>query len=152
MKEPTKQDYSINGVKPINSSDMTQYNAMEQVAADNTESVRDTRFSSKHQPKSRKGVRNKVSNAFLNDLYDVWQLETDDGPTLGTRVLLDVAVSDPSKLLAAMVQVLPKDFQVSVDVDQVNWVICATPALTTEAWLEQHNLIEQDPSQDSDKE
>ena len=86
-----------------------------------------------------KGSRNAVSEAFLQDLHKVWAKQ-------GLGVLEHVAANEPSKLLAAMVQVLPKDFQVSVDVDQVNWVINASPRLSESEWREQHglNTIEQD--------
>ena len=89
-------------------------------------------------PKGRpKGSRNAVSEAFLKDLYHLWDKR-------GMQILEHVAANDPAKLLAAVVQVLPKDFQVHVDTDQINWVINASPRLTEDEWRQQHNLIESD--------
>lgn len=89
-------------------------------------------------PKGRpKGSRNKVSEAFLQDMHDIWQRR-------GMQVLEEIATKEPGKLLAAMVQVLPKDFQLSVDTDQVNWVINAQPQLSESDWRKQNNLPEPD--------
>ena len=91
-----------------------------------------------------KGSRNAVSEAFLQDIYAVWTEATTEenglSSTIGINVLRTVAKDQPAKLLAAMVQVLPKDFQVTVDTDQVNWVINASPRLTVEEWQAQHGL------------
>ena len=80
-----------------------------------------------------KGSRNKVSEAFLQDMHDLWQRR-------GMQILEKVAESDPAKVLAAMVQILPKDFQLSVDADQINWVINASPRLTVEEWQAEHGI------------
>ena len=97
-------------------------------------------------PKGRqKGSRNKLADQFIMDLHDLWKRK-------GMQVLEIVADKEPSKLLGAMVQVLPKDFQVSVDIDQIQWVINAGPSLDTDTWLEKHNLIEHELSTgESDK-
>ena len=56
------------------------------------------------------------------------------------QILEDVADTDPKKLLAAMVQVLPKDFQVSVMEDNASkWVINAQP-LSIEEWQEMYGI------------
>ena len=96
-------------------------------------------------PKGRpKGSRNAVSEAFLVDLRHLWDKR-------GMQILESVAASDPGKLLAAMVQVLPKDFQVSVDTDQINWVINASPRLTEAEWRSQHGLDQDKLIEDQDK-
>lgn len=69
----------------------------------------------------------------------VWVTGTIDdaglSSTTGLDVIKSVAASDPSKLLAAMVQVLPKDFQVNITEDQVQWVINAAP-MTVSDWVQ----------------
>ena len=79
-------------------------------------------------PKGRpKGARNKLSERFLFDMMDLWESK-------GMQILADVAEKQPEKVLSAMVQVLPKDFQVSVtDENQVRWVIDAKP-MSVQAW------------------
>jgi hypothetical protein len=84
-----------------------------------------------------KGTRNKLSTKFINDLQALWD---ERGPTILHRV----AEEHPEKLLAAMVQVLPRDFQVSViDESQGKWVINAQP-MSIEEWQKHHvlNVIE----------
>jgi hypothetical protein len=85
-------------------------------------------------PKGRPvGSRNLLSEHFVSDLAELWNEQ-------GSAILQRVADEHPEKLLAAMVQVLPKDFQVSVDQQNVKWVINAQPVLTTEQWMEKHGL------------
>ena len=85
-------------------------------------------------PKGRPvGSRNKLSETFITDLAELWDEQ-------GSAILQRVADENPEKLLAAMVQVLPKDFQVTVDQKNVKWVINAQPVLTTEQWMEKHGL------------
>ena len=60
---------------------------------------------SKGQPK---GTRNKLSEAFLHDLRDCWSRR-------GIQVLEEVATKEPAKLLAAMVQLMPKDVLIAVN-------------------------------------
>jgi len=55
-----------------------------------------------------KGSRNKLSEAFLHDLRDVWS-------RYGMQALEKVATEQPAKLLAAMVQLMPKDVLVSAN-------------------------------------
>ena len=82
-------------------------------------------------PKGRpKGSRNKLSETFVSDLQELWE---EQGPDILRRVAKD----EPSKLLAAMVQVLPKDFQVSVSNDSTHWVINAQP-MTVLEWKEKY--------------
>ena len=74
-----------------------------------------------------KGARNKLSERFLDDMHDLWKRK-------GMQILDSVAEKSPEKVLGAMVQVLPKDFQVSVtDENQVKWVIDAKP-MSVEQW------------------
>ena len=85
-------------------------------------------------PKGRPmGSRNKLSETFVSDLAELWDEQ-------GFAILQRVADEHPEKLMAAMVQVLPKDFQVTVDQQNVKWVINAQPVLTTEQWMEKHGL------------
>ena len=86
-------------------------------------------------PKGRPaGSRNKLSETFITDLQSLWDEQ-------GFAILQRVADDHPEKLLAAMVQLLPKDFQVSVDQQNVSWVINASPkALTVEQWRKMHGL------------
>ena len=93
-------------------------------------------------PKGRpKGVRNKLSEQFLDDLKDVWTRK-------GMQALEIIADKHPDKLLGAMVAVLPKDFQVSVtDDSKGRWVINASPTLSIEEWQALHGL----PAADSEE-
>jgi len=54
--------------------------------------------------------------------------------------------------MAALVQILPKDFQVTVDQQNVKWVINAKP-LTTLEWMQEHglNVIESPSMLESDQ-
>ena len=90
-------------------------------------------------PKGRPvGSRNKLSEHFVTDLQELWDEQ-------GPEILRRVAEESPDKLLAAMVQVLPKDFQVTVDQQNVHWVINANPKkLTTLEWQKMHGLIIED--------
>ncbi len=89
-----------------------------------------------------KGSRNAVSEDFLKDFRDIWQRR-------GMQALEHVAINEPAKLVQAALQILPKDFQVSVDTDQVNWVINASPRLTEREWRDSHGL-DQDKLIESD--
>ena len=80
-----------------------------------------------------KGSRNAVSEDFLKDFRDIWQRR-------GMQALEHVAINEPAKLVQAALQILPKDFQVSVDPDSVRWVINASPRLTEDEWRTQHGL------------
>ena len=85
-----------------------------------------------------KGSRNKLSERFLSDLHDLWSRR-------GMQIMDTVADKQPEKVLAAMVQVLPKDFQVSIlDENQARWVISAAPALSSDEWADKHGPVEQD--------
>ena len=93
-----------------------------------------------------KGTRNKLSEQFLLDMHKVWTEVTEiegKASVMALDVIRAVATKEPSKMLSAMVQVLPKDFQVSVDIDHVNWVISATPKVferDSSEWLTEHGL------------
>ena len=52
-----------------------------------------------------KGRRNKLSEAFI---HDCWSRR-------GIQVLEEVATKEPAKLLAAMIQLMPKDVLISVN-------------------------------------
>jgi hypothetical protein len=53
------------------------------------------------------GARNKLSEAFIGDLHDIW---AEHGPTILQRML----VNDPSQLAELVAKLIPKEFQVSV--------------------------------------
>ena len=79
------------------------------------------------------GSRNKLSEHFVTDLQELWGEQ-------GPHILRRVAKESPEKLLAAMVQVLPKNFQVSIDQQNVRWVINQTPRMNELEWIKKHNL------------
>ena len=86
------------------------------------------------------GSRNKLSEHFITDLQQLWDEQ-------GSSILQRVADEHPEKLMAALVQVLPRDFQVSIDQQNVRWVVNASSVkgLTEEGWKKKHNLpIESD--------
>jgi hypothetical protein len=74
-----------------------------------------------------RGSRNKLSENFIGDLQTLWGEQN-------YSILQRVADEHPEKLLQAMVQILPKGFQVHVGTDQINWVVNATPALSNTEW------------------
>lgn len=80
------------------------------------------------------GSRNAVSEQFLKDLYLVWNKK-------GLEALNNMADRRPNEFVRAVAQVLPKNFQVTVDTDQVNWVINASPKrITVEDWKAEHGI------------
>ena len=79
------------------------------------------------------GSRNKLSETFITDLQQLWDEQ-------GSAILQRVADEHPEKLMAAMVQVLPKDFQLTVDADQARWVINASPRLSEQQWRQMHGI------------
>lgn len=86
-----------------------------------------------------KGSRNKLSEDFITDLQQLWDEQ-------GSAILQRVADENPEKLLAVMVQVLPKDFQVSITEDNARWVINAQPMSIAE-WERAHGLnVNPEPS------
>ena len=143
------EEHTINGCKPINSEAMATYSVEGDEQPTHNGNKGRIQPGQVLNPAGRpKGTRNKLSETFLLDLQTAWGTATTDkdglASTTGLDVIRTLAKEQPAKLLAAMVQVLPKDFQVSVDVDQVQWVINASPRLTEDEWRQQHNLIESD--------
>ena len=53
------------------------------------------------------GSRNRISEQFLLDLRDTWSRH-------GMQVLEKVATEQPAKLLAAMIQLMPKDVLLNI--------------------------------------
>ena len=126
--------HTINGCKPINALEMTTYSAKEQENGESTPKNRLWQPGQSGNPAGRpKGTRNKLSEQFLEDMHDLWKRR-------GMQVLESIVETHPEKLLAAMVQVLPRDFQVTVtDENATKWVINAAP-LSTEEWQAEHGL------------
>lgn len=58
-------------------------------------------------PGRPKGSRNKLGEAFIQDMYEAWQ-------TSGKSVMAKVIEEDPATFLRAMVQILPKELDVTV--------------------------------------
>ena len=140
-------DHAINGCKPINALEMTTYSASNLDNCEDTGSNTLWQPGQSGNPKGRpKGTRNKLSEQFLLDMHKVWTEVTEiegKASVMALDVIRAVATKEPSKMLSAMVQVLPKDFQVSVDIDHVNWVISATPKVferDSSEWLTEHGL------------
>ncbi len=55
-----------------------------------------------------KGSRNKLGEAFIQDMYEAWQ-------TSGADVLTKVINTDPATFLRSMVAILPKELDVNVN-------------------------------------
>ncbi len=65
-----------------------------------------------------KGSRNKLGEAFIQDMFDAWQMATKAGAAQGTqgqKVIADVIEKDPVAFLRSMVAILPKEFEVNVN-------------------------------------
>lgn len=96
-------------------------------------------------PKGRpKGSRNKLSEDFLKDLRTLWNEAQESGETLGQETLRRVFDKAPEKVMQALVQVLPKDFQLSVENDGAKWVISSDPyALEkpSSEWAKEHGIL-----------
>lgn len=55
-----------------------------------------------------KGSRNKLGEAFIQDMYDAWQAS-------GPQVLANVIKDEPAAFLRSMVAILPKEVDVNVN-------------------------------------
>jgi len=55
-----------------------------------------------------KGSRNKVSEAFLKELHDLWEEQ-------GTDLIKRVAEKDPAAIVRVTAQLVPKDLNVALD-------------------------------------
>jgi hypothetical protein len=55
-----------------------------------------------------KGSRNKVSEAFLTELYELWDQQ-------GSDLIKRVAQKDPATIVRVTAQLVPKEFQVSTE-------------------------------------
>ena len=132
QQKPSELSIPIkNGCTPINAGDIAEH-------------VKDSNRLVGFQPGNKHGVGNrrgkqKLTTAFVDDLSYEWS-------TRGQAALAELS---GDKLVQACIAILPKDVLVSLNqADKVSWVINASPqALTTDEWLEQHNLIEQDKDQ-----
>ena len=118
-----------NGCTPLNAGDITDH------AKDSEKTLRGFQPGNKHGIGNRRG-KQRLTTAFVDDLSYEWS-------TRGQAALAELS---GDKLVQACIAILPKDVLVSLNqADKVSWVINASPqALTTDEWLEQHNLIEQD--------
>ena len=126
----------------MNDSDMTQYSVDEL-----KNNAKDTKTLKGFQPGNKYGIGNrrgkqKLTTAFVDDLSYEWS-------TRGQAALSELS---GDKLVQACIAILPKDVLVSLNqADKVQWVINSQPAMSTEQWLEQHNLIEHNQEDTSDK-
>ena len=88
-----------------------------------------------------KGSRNKLSEAFLADVNALWL-------THGNQALRDMLADSPTKFCQMVSLTVPKSLDIE-QIDNVTWVINASPRLTNLEWQQQHNLLEsdQDPTE-----
>jgi len=87
-------------------------------------------------PKGRpKGSRNALSEDFVRDVHEAWVSH-------GIDAISAMLAESPTKFVQMVAQIIPKDFQVSVD-DGTNtkWVISAVP-LTSSEWIAHHSLAQ----------
>ena len=90
------------------------------------------------------GSRNALSEAFIKDVHQQWLDH-------GMQALDIMLLKAPDKFCQLVAQIIPKDFQVSVDDgSNVRWVISAQPAMSTDQWLEHHNLQPVDNQDNTD--
>ena len=79
----------------------------------------------------QKRGKQKLTNAFVDDLSYEWSKR-------GQAALSELT---GDKLVQACIAILPKDVLVSMNQDaKVQWVINATPNLSTSEWLDSHSL------------
>jgi hypothetical protein len=125
--------YAINGIKPINSTEL------EHSLNTNSEVIRDNngQFQSGNKLGGRKGgSKNRITSQFIADLTHEWEAR-------GAQCLSELTAKE---LVGTAVAILPKDVLVSLDQEaSVRWVINAQPGLSTDQWLREHNLIESQP-------
>ena len=77
---------------------------------------------------------------FIADLTHEWEAR-------GAQCLSELTAKE---LVGTAVAILPKDVLVSLDQEaSVRWVINAQPGLSTDQWLESHNLIQPTDNQDN---
>ena len=63
-----------------------------------------------------KGTRNKLSEAFVSDLYKLWLDKTDSGDTGGVELLRMAAKEDPVAVVKVVASLVPKDFNLNHEV------------------------------------
>jgi len=130
----TPTDYNINGQTPINAVELA---TPEDTGKQQTKWVAGQSGNPLGRPK---GTRNKLSEAFLEDIHALWVEE-------GSQALVAMLQDAPVKFCQMVQSILPKDFQVSVTAEGEQWVINAQP-LSIPEWEAQHGIktIEHDDS------
>ena len=83
--------------------------------------------------------RTRLSDVFLKDCLALWH-------THGNQALADMLNDSPVKFCQMIAGILPKHIELD-NTDGINWVINASPRLTEDEWRQQHNLIDQDPTE-----
>lgn len=84
-------------------------------------------------PKGKpKGVKNKLSECFINDLYDSWKRR-------GMQALEQMAQDKPGEYVRAIASIMPKDVMVTLDQQGAGYVINAKP-MDAEEWAKAHNV------------
>ena len=126
--------YAINGVMPINIDSLK------------TSSEEEPNNNGQFQPGNKLGGRkngskNKITTQFIDDLTHEWHCR-------GAQCLSELTAKE---LVGTAVAILPKDVLVSMNQSEaVRWVISAQPAMSTDQWLEHHNLQPIDNQDNSD--
>ena len=82
------------------------------------------------------GSKNRLSEYFLHELADHFEEH-------GREAIERVCEDRPGEYLRIIASLIPKELLLEVATEaKTHWVINALPSLTTEEWLEQHNLLE----------
>ena len=130
--------YTINGVKPLNSTELEH--------SLKTSSEEEPNNNGQFQPGNKLGGRkggskNKITTQFIDDLTHEWH-------SRGAQCLSELTAKE---LVGTAVAILPKDVLVSMNQSEaVRWVINAQPLLSTDQWLEHHNLQPVDNQDNTD--
>ena len=140
------EKYTINGVRPINGTELEHSLKTSEVnGSASTEKQHLWKPGQSGNPSGRtKGSKNRkqLESQFYADLAADWNDH-------GIQAVTDLREQNPIKYVQLVASVMPKTMELD-DSGGVRWVINAQPLLSTDQWLEHHNLQPVDNQDNSD--